>query len=692
MPLLQPPGPDLRPFELTYTDAYSSIVSRVRRRGGSGSGSVVVFVGVDVDGLLASRILVSLFRQDDIPYRIIPIGGYAELEDKTAEALESEELHTLILLSIGAVLPNLESFFDLPAGVHLHVIDSHRPWALESLFDVDNVDEDGVEANQIWIWGDGDESKLDEVKKSWEALQYNDVADSDDEEDEDDDEDDEDEEEADDEEEGEESETEEGEGRKRGRQGSSRPKKKRRRGGMAPAAREAHARRIENYYSAGTHFGMSSAQVVYLLATMLERADNDLLWWAIIAVTCQYASAQIDRDQYDIYQEVLSDEVARLNPEAAKVPNPDDRRISSSEEFRFVLFRHWNLFDSMLHSGYVAGRLGIWKEQGKKRLRGLLAKMGFPLQQAQQSYLHMDMALKRDLPNKLEAIAPEYGLVELVYPSFVRSYGFFLAAMSAADAVEALQALLEAAHGIRLETEVEGGAGGGEWFGGLKVWRPIGNSGVNGDESTPASRGDTPEGDDPKKEQQWHVANFWTAYDACDEYVWAVGVQLTSSIKELRHALPLAKTLHHAIVRQGSAILDKASIKKLRTFRFAAVSEGPDLRLFSHPALLSRLAVWLVDATRDKWSEGESHHGKHPKSLPFVLACLNEEKDIYSVIGFTGAPEFDSVRKNKFSLAFTSASQESGIGSRQDMFDQSFVEVHKGDLLQFIEAVQLRSL
>ncbi|KAL1408302.1 DNA replication initiation factor cdc45 [Vanrija albida] len=676
MPLLQPPGPDLRPFELTYTDAYSSIVSRVRRRGGSGSGSVVVFVGVDVDGLLASRILVSLFRQDDIPYRIIPIGGYAELEDKTAEALESEELHTLILLSIGAVLPSLEQFFELPPGVHLHVIDSHRPWALESLFDVDNVDEDG-EGNQIWIWGDGDESKLEEVKKSWEALQYNDVADSDDDE-ESDEEDDEEEEE---EEAEDEDEDEDGEGRKRGRQGSSRPKKRRRSTRMAPAARDAHARRIENYYNAGTSFGMSSAQVVYLLATLLERADNDLLWWAIIAVTCQYASAQIDRDQYDIFQEVLSDEVARLNPETARVPNPDDRRISSSDEFRFVLFRHWNLFDSMLHSGYVAGRLGIWKEQGKKRLRGLLAKMGFPLQQAQQSYLHMDMALKRDLPNKLEAIAPEYGLVELVYPSFMRSYGFFLAAMSAADAVEALQALLEAAHGIRLETEVEGGAGGGEWFGGLKVWRPIGNSGANGDESTAVSRGETPEGgDDPKKEQQWHVANFWTAYDACDD------------IKELRHALPLAKTLHHAIVRQGSAILDKASIKKLRTFRFAAVSEGPDLRLFSHPALLSRLAVWLVDATRDKWSEGESHHGKHPKSLPFVLACLNEEKDIYSVVGFTGAPEFDSVRKNKFSLAFTSASQESGIGSRQDMFDQSFVEVHKGDLLQFIEAVQLRSL
>jgi cell division control protein 45 len=48
MPLLQPPGPDLRPSELTYTHAYSSIVSRVRRSGGPGSGGVVIFCGVDV--------------------------------------------------------------------------------------------------------------------------------------------------------------------------------------------------------------------------------------------------------------------------------------------------------------------------------------------------------------------------------------------------------------------------------------------------------------------------------------------------------------------------------------------------------------------------------------------------------------------------------------------------------------------
>ena len=44
------------------------------------------------DGLLAARILASMFKQDDVPYRIVPVGGYAELETKRDEALQSEEV------------------------------------------------------------------------------------------------------------------------------------------------------------------------------------------------------------------------------------------------------------------------------------------------------------------------------------------------------------------------------------------------------------------------------------------------------------------------------------------------------------------------------------------------------------------------------------------------------------------------
>jgi cell division control protein 45 len=104
-------------------------------------------------------------------------------------------------------------------------------------------------------------------------------------------------------------------------------------------------------------------------------------------------------------------------------------------------------------------------------------------------------------------------------------------------------------------------------------------------------------------------------------------------------------SLHRSIIRQGSSLLEKNTIRPLRTFRFCALKEGPDLKLFSHPSTLSRLALWLVDTTRDKWAEKDARQNRAGKALPFVVACLNEDKGTYLVVGVTGAPEFGDVRK-----------------------------------------------
>lgn len=129
----------------------------------------------------------------------------------------------------------------------------------------------------------------------------------------------------------------------------------------------------------------------------------------------------------------------------------------------------------------------------------------------------MDMDLKRHLPEKLEAIAPEYGLVELAYPSFTRAYGFQVSALSAADAVEGLSALLEAAMGVRLEVDREGGKNGGEWFGGTRRWAV---GGIEDKENVdPKRREEVQPGEtqEKKEEQAWHVQNFWFAFDALEE-------------------------------------------------------------------------------------------------------------------------------------------------------------------------------
>jgi cell division control protein 45 len=150
----------------------------------------------------------------------------------------------------------------------------------------------------------------------------------------------------------------------------------------------------------GTWYGQSASNTVYFLATVLERVDNDFLWYglwggscyyvteiighrlAIMGLTYQYTTSRISRADYDKYHPIFYDEVFRLNPPATAASSattslhPDDSSIRATDELRFLLFRHWNLYDAMYHSSYVAGKLGIWKERGRKKLSGLLAKMG----------------------------------------------------------------------------------------------------------------------------------------------------------------------------------------------------------------------------------------------------------------------------------------------------------------------------
>lgn len=140
----------------------------------------------------------------------------------------------------------------------------------------------------------------------------------------------------------------------------------------------------------------------------------------------------------------------------------------------------------------------------------------------------MDMDLKRLLRQNMDSIAPEYGLVELSYPSFVRSFGFHSQPLCAADVVESVSALLQAAGGVRLEVETEGGAGGGEWFGGGHIWdmeRMLGaqqnGAAVNKWAQSNAAT-TTPDDEDDiggadgvdSATEKWWIKNFWVAFDA----------------------------------------------------------------------------------------------------------------------------------------------------------------------------------
>lgn len=184
---------------------------------------------------------------------------------------------------------------------------------------------------------------------------------------------------------------------------------------MSKEQRRAYRAQLAKYEAKGSSFGQSVAGMMYLLAEGLGRADIDSVWCvdrplqavlpgerrltlplssssssrrlAILGLTHQLTNSLIDLSAYESLQSLYATEVARLSSSAAALEagnvstshastSERDRSIRPSDELRFCLFRHWNLYDAMFHSGYLGGRMKLWTVEGRKKLSGLLAKMG----------------------------------------------------------------------------------------------------------------------------------------------------------------------------------------------------------------------------------------------------------------------------------------------------------------------------
>lgn len=545
-----------------------------------------------------------------------------------------------------------------------------------------------------------------------------------------------------------------------------------------------HESVLHAYYSAGTSYSEPISSLVYSLASELGREDNDLLWLAIVGVSSLELSGRTmsgvgisdssesgglagwGGERGEHIRQILRDEVHRLNPPdpyerdrdirgeingviPTTARSPTDKSIRLSPEPRFILVRHWSLYESMLHSPYLASRLHVWTENGKKRLHKLLAKMGISLSQCHQNYTHMDMELKRVLRQRLLKYAPMYGLDGLVPQEapghatsregwgFVRCWGW-KACLSATDVGVIVGAILEVG-----PEELAAGV-----WDTKRLARPKrSNDNTNPDGSTESDLSSL-------------LPRFWSAYDA---------LSLTSeSPTLLLEALPLAQHLHRAILRTGTSLLSKHQIRHLRAFRIAVVKDGPDVKLFTNPGALTKLALWIAEAIRVQERERSDTikvGKKRAAGTPLVLAGLDEDRDLYVVVGTGGGGgvvDFSAMHKrqeerrkkkeakekkqkerserrakraaerlerseageeeedeteeesssesesesedeedarankhllrNRFGIAFQEVVQETNARVRIDSFEHCVVEVQKEDLGGFLEALSFRSV
>lgn len=402
---------------------------------------------------------------------------------------------------------------------------------------------------------------------------------------------------------------------------------------------------LHKYYKMGSSFSEPISSMMYSLASELGREDNDLLWLTIVGVTSMElygrSSAGVaapvrmtDKTRPSGWmgmrgarlRQLLRDEVRRLNPpemtngkvtpeNTGVIPttarNPEDTGIRLSPEPRFLLIRHWSLYDSMLHSPYLFSRLKTWSETGIKRLHKLLAKMGVSLAQCKQSYTHMDMMLKRELRAKLLKYGSLYNLDEMVPAvdtdgkdrggakdgwGFVRSWGW-RATLSAQDVGVVIGALLE-----------------------------VGKHAQAADlafAASQASREVEEEAEFVTQGQEW-ISRFWAAYDALED------------VEALKAGLPTAQFLHRAIYRTGTSLINKKQIKHLRAFRLCVVKDGPDVSLFTHPAALTKLSLWIGEALAEQERESQGKLSQGGRGTPLVVASLLEKRGVYVVVGTGG--------------------------------------------------------
>lgn len=404
--------------------------------------------------------------------------------------------------------------------------------------------------------------------------------------------------------------------------------------------RRKHEATLDRYYDLGTSGAEPVSSMIYSLASELGREDNELLWLAIVGISAMTISPVGDNDKLKQIRSILQEEVTRLNPvpEAelrrsqsaeAIIPttarSPTDRSIRLSPEPRFLLIRHWSLHDSMLHSPYLATRLHVWSDVGRRRLRKLLAKMGVSLEEAKKGYLHMDSELKRTLRKRILNYAEQYNLDSLVPGDngrngmegwgFVRSWGWS-GTLSAEDVALVVGSILEVGTHSHLFPDLKSDSRPD----------PTYNSRVR-NLPTPPHSSDDGMGDETANEIPDYVTQrFFRAYDS---------LAPSKGLETLLKNISSAQNLYRAILRVGCALISKSVVRHLRSFRLAVVKEGPDVALFTHPGALVRLAAWVGEAIAVIESEKGRRPGKtHDQAL--VLGALDEARSVYVVVGLGG--------------------------------------------------------
>ena len=104
-----------------------------------------------------------------------------------------------------------------------------------------------------------------------------------------------------------------------------------------------------------------------MLLCQVDRISNDSVWLCLVGVTDHYLQSHISHTSYAAcYNEIL-EKVNNLNL-LAEGRELKAGTIQQSCEPRFLLYRFWSLYESMINSDYVVSALKLTKSSSMSYL------------------------------------------------------------------------------------------------------------------------------------------------------------------------------------------------------------------------------------------------------------------------------------------------------------------------------------
>lgn len=529
---------------------------------------VLLLVGCDVDAICACKILQYLFQCDNVLYTLIPVYGKQTLSE--AFLKHKDQAKYVVMVNCGGTVDVVEALE--PADeVVFFIADTHRPVNVYNVYSESQVrllmnadDCEGIPAyNDIFKDEDTDDEEDEETGRPSETMVM-------------------------------------------------RRREKR--------LWEENRSKIMFDYTQTSYYGEASASLMFDLAWKMSRDNNDLLWWAIIGLTEQFVMNKTEPDKYIFSAATMQSHVSRLNRmENGSCNAVSCMKISFDKELNLALYRHWSLYDSMIHSRYTACKFKLWSLKGEKKMLEFLAEIGLPLSQCKQKYSAMDMEFRNNVGVWMEDMSEKYKLDKVVYGSFVSQFGF-KGKFSATDIVFALDALLESVD----------------------------------KEKTPT-----------------------------DKFLDALYALSKGEVNAIKKGIELAKAKMVATFRQVQTFIDMKQIINPGPFLYAIVPNTThDFRYFSHPSGLLTLAHFSLEAYAN------NTRNQRAVNLPMLLFSQDDnDLDRCLVVGIP--PLSENSPKSFFGKAFETAAEQARVPFSQDLFNASFIYIHRNDQSKFLEALFL---